>query len=263
MTPTISAAPLSPAGRTRPEIAGRTHIGLVRRRNEDSWGACERSGVLYVADGLGGHAAGDVASRIAGSCVLEAAAALRAGHRELGRQLFDSTVERAELLLQSYEADHPEAAGLGTTLTAVWRSEPCRIRVLHIGDSRAYLLRDGVLRPLTTDHSLVGEMVAAGRLSREQARVHPRSNIVTRCIGLHLPDEPGADIFDVDAKPGDLLLLATDGLTDLVPEARIEAICNAAPDTLTLLDALELASLEAGGRDNITIVAARLAAGQG
>jgi PPM family protein phosphatase len=240
------------------EIAGRTHIGLVRKRNEDSWGACRRTDVFFVADGLGGHAAGDVASRLTGACVLEAAAVLRGGHLELGRQLFDSTVERAELLLQEHEAAHPGAAGLATTLTAVWRFEPWRVRILHIGDSRAYLLRDGLLRPLTTDHSQVGEMVEQGQLTREQARAHPWSNVVTRCVGSFLPDDGGADIFDVDVCPGDLLLLATDGLTDMLPEPRIEAICNSAGDTAALLEVLERAALEAGGRDNITVVAARL-----
>jgi hypothetical protein len=149
----------------------------------------------------------------------------------------------------------PSPRGTGVRGSVVLRV-PSRLRILHIGDSRAYLLRDPVLRPLTTDHSAVAELVALGRLTREQARRAPGSNLITRCVGCFEPGD-AADIFDVDVLPGDLLLLTTDGLTHMVPEADIEATCNAVEDVAVLPESLERATLAAGGHDNITIVVAR------
>jgi PPM family protein phosphatase len=260
MGPVTPAMPLSPAVPVHFDIAGRTHTGYERDGNEDAWGACRRTGILFVADGLGGEAAGEVASRMAGDCVMEAAAALRDGHTDLARQLFDHTVQRAGRLLREYEEAHPDAMGLATTLTAAWLHEPGRARILHIGDSRAYLLRNGELTPLTTDHSEVGDMVRFGELTREQARIHPLSFVITRCISSSGAYGGGPDILEVDVRAGDVLLLTTDGLTDMVRESRMESICRRAPDIRRMLRALERAALKAGGHDNITAAAARVVA---
>jgi PPM family protein phosphatase len=252
--------PKSPAP-GRFETEGRTHIGNVRERNEDTWGACRHSGVLFVADGLGGQGAGDVASRIAGGCVMDITAALREGDRALATQLFVDTAARAGRLMQLYVGEHPDAVGLATTLTVVWLYEPRRAHVFHIGDSRAYLLRDGQLAPVTADHSAVHELVARGELTREQGRANRFAHLVTRCIGRHGATGGPPDIFDVDIQPGDVLLVTSDGLTDMVPERHLEAMCKGAPDLSHMLYEMERAALGAGGRDNITAVAIRVPAG--
>jgi protein phosphatase len=124
-----------------------------------------------------------------------------------------------------------------------------------VGDSRAYLYRVGKLTPLTTDHSWVfDEYVNPGVLTREQGRTHPNCNIISKCVGAGIPDAPAGDICEVTVRPGDRLLLATDGLTDMLPEPGIEALCGEHEDRASLADALVAAALAAGGRDNITLL---------
>jgi PPM family protein phosphatase len=248
-SPPLVSAPL--------EIGALTHQGLVRGRNEDAYGACAESGVLFVADGLGGHSSGHVASRLAGECMAEVMALLRSGMHTLGRQLFDNAVERAERELEDYASQHVAEADLATTLTAAW-VQGRRLRILHIGDSRAYLLRDGTLSLLTDDHSVLWQRIDAGQMTREEARVHPASAQLLRCIGASCWSDNVPDRIDVPVSPGDLVLLATDGLTDMVPEDRIETLCRGNADPSLLVAALVDAALEAGGRDNITVVACRI-----
>jgi PPM family protein phosphatase len=244
----------SPASPQLLEIGGMTHQGLVRSRNEDAWGACAESGVLFVADGLGGHSAGDVASRLAGDCMLDVMAAARRGRRPLARRLFYDVVERAERRLDEYAARHTSQADLATTLTAAW-VHGRRLRILHIGDSRAYLFRDGALCPLTDDHSVLWQRVEAGYMTREQARLHPLNSQLRRCIGGSRIGRAEPDRLELPVRAGDVVLLATDGLTDMVPEDLIETLCRRNADPSLLVAALVDAALDAGGRDNITIVA--------
>jgi PPM family protein phosphatase len=247
----------SPGSPVLLEIGAMTHQGLVRSRNEDAWGACAESGVLFVADGLGGHSAGDVASRLTGDCMLEVMAAVRSGRQPLGRRLFDNVVPRAERRLLEYASRHPSRADLATTLTAAW-VHGGRLRILHIGDSRAYLFRDGTLSPLTDDHSVLWQRVDAGELTREQARLHPHKSGLRRCIGGSRIGRCEPDRLELPVGAGDVVLLATDGLTDLVPEDAIETFCRRSADTPLLVAALVDAALDAGGRDNITVVACRI-----
>lgn len=233
--------------------AARTHVGHVRQQNEDSFGCDAQAGIFCVADGLGGHAGGAVASRIARDMVMDSRRAAAAGDAELAGQLFRSAAEHAHHELLAHGAAHPRERDLGTTLTAL-RLLGDTAEILHVGDSRAYRCRSYALEPLTEDHSLVFDLLRRGILAtREEARAHPSCNIVTQCVGGD-PDAPVADLLVVDVVPGDRFLLVTDGLTDLVPEAGIAALCGEHEDTERLADALVEAALAAGGRDNVTVV---------
>ncbi|HSJ13102.1 MAG TPA: protein phosphatase 2C domain-containing protein [Longimicrobiales bacterium] len=233
----------------------RTHVGLLRGSNEDAFAFDEHAGLFSVADGMGGHAGGEIASRVAVACVMEASAPLANGDEQLGRTLFRSAAERAHFELEAHGEEHPELRGLGTTLTALRSLAEGTIQLLHVGDSRAYLYRAGRLTALTTDHSWVFEqLVNPGRLTREQARTHPSGNLISNCVGGGLPDAPVADLIDVPVHAGDRVLLVTDGLTDMLPEAGIAGLCGEHTERSALVDALVQAALNAGGRDNITVM---------
>ena len=227
-----------------------TDTGLQRRANEDSLLA--RSPLFVVADGMGGAQAGEVASKIAvesfhaglpdGSPPEEglAAHALAANARihELSRQ-------------------NAEQAGMGTTLTAVYVGEQ-EVAIAHVGDSRAYCLRDGELLRLTDDHSLVDELIREGRLTPEEAEDHPQRSIITRALG---PEETvEVDTRSFRARAGDIYLLCSDGLTSMVPEARLAEVLrlHAGARLRDIGEALIAEANRAGGRDNITVILLRL-----
>ncbi|HEY5023097.1 MAG TPA: protein phosphatase 2C domain-containing protein, partial [Gemmatimonadaceae bacterium] len=193
-------------------VAARTDVGRIRKGNEDSLHASANAyrGLFIVADGMGGHAAGEVASEMSVEIVshdlsdlndLESAEA----HERVARALRDAN--RAVYERTRTERDK---LGMGSTVSALLLSES-RYVVGHVGDSRIYIVRDGQMRQLTKDHSLVQEQVDAGLLTPEQARRHPQSNVITRCIGM--ADEIEPDVFDGEAHVGDAFLLASDGLT--------------------------------------------------
>jgi len=226
-----------------------THTGRRRRHNEDAY--VREPPLFAVADGMGGARAGEVASGLA-------AAALKAGGDNGG-----SGKERVVALIQQanrsvYERSNQDAdvAGMGTTMT-VALVEGSEVTFGHVGDSRAYVFRDDALEQLTDDHSLVAELVRGGKLSPEEAEHHPQRSVITRAIGTD-PDVD-VDTFVVDARPGDVFLLCSDGLTDMIGDSEIVA---AMTRTTNLDDATrELVRLanRAGGEDNITVVAFQLA----
>lgn len=241
------------------DLACRTHVGLARTNNEDSYTADGDYGLLVVADGMGGHCSGEVASGIA----VEAAAE-ELGHtqqEDLADELHSlavvgHSVERANQAIFLAVAHSPELAGMGTTLvSAMFRGD--RIYYAHVGDSRLYRLRDGRLRRLTRDHSLVQHLIDEG-LFRNRAEAREAGvgdNVLTRCLG----QDPNVqvDVGDADLEPGDLFLSCTDGLCGLVSDERIEALL-ATDEPLEIRAArLEAAALSAGGNDNITLVLAR------
>ncbi|HVR04963.1 MAG TPA: Stp1/IreP family PP2C-type Ser/Thr phosphatase [Solirubrobacteraceae bacterium] len=225
-----------------------TDTGMQRRANEDSLLA--RSPLFVVADGMGGAQAGEVASRLAVDAFRDGLGDPASPERELAEHALAAN-SRIHELSQS----NAEQAGMGTTLTAVYVG-PHEIAIAHVGDSRAYCLRDGELLRLTDDHSLVDEMIREGRLTPEEAEEHPQRSIITRALG---PEE----IVEVDtrsfgARAGDVYLLCSDGLTSMVPEPRLAEILRA---HLRLRDAGEALIREAnnaGGRDNITVILLRL-----
>lgn len=231
-----------------PRYAALTDVGRVRSANEDSYLA--EPPLFAVADGLGGHQAGEIASRIAIDTLL-ASAPRKADARALGRAVRAANVA----VIQAAERGHGRA-GMGTTLTAAM-VEGTRIVLAHAGDSRAYLFAHGRLQRITRDHSMVADLVRRGELTEEESRHHPNRSVVTRALGSD-PEMP-ADTHELDAGPGDRLLLCTDGLHGMLTDDRIEALAAAFPDPEDVARALVAEALLGGGYDNVTVVVVDIA----
>ena len=224
----------------------RTDIGRLRRQNEDAAWFDESRAVFAVADGMGGHLAGEVASRMA----IEAVQRMAKDNACPGIAALREAVASAHETILAHAQDHIECAGMGTTLSVLWLGVNYAY-IAHVGDSRIYRLREGSLTQITQDHSLVEELVRAGLITREQARTHPRRNIITRALGTHGENEP--DLLVTDVRDGDLFLLCTDGLTGMVTDGDIERVLRE-NDMETAADRLLALALEAGGRDNVTLI---------
>jgi serine/threonine protein phosphatase PrpC len=218
-----------------------TDIGRVREGNEDSFLVDDP--LFVVADGMGGHRGGEVASSLA----LET---LRTLFHQ-GKGDLDEQVQEANRTIVERSLHDQSVAGMGTTLTAAL-AEGERLRLAHVGDSRAYLLRRDELTLLTEDHTLVHRMVTEGEISEEEAEAHPQRSVLTRALGVDL----WVDIDDlvVEVEKGDRLLLCTDGLTAMISNEHIRQILTERPDPQAAADALVSAADEAGGIDNITVV---------
>ncbi|MGH7652758.1 MAG: Stp1/IreP family PP2C-type Ser/Thr phosphatase [Gemmatimonadaceae bacterium] len=240
-------------------VAARTDVGRIRKGNEDSLHASANAyrGLFIVADGMGGHAAGEVASEMAVEIVshdlsdlndLDAADA----HEKVARALRDAN--RAVFERTRTERDK---LGMGSTVSALLLSET-RYVVGHVGDSRIYIVRENHMQQLTKDHSLVQEQVDAGLLTPEQARRHPQSNVITRCIGM--ADDIDPDVFDGEARIGDTFLLASDGLTGMIDDRRISQLLLSRAKPERIVDALIQEANMNGGNDNITAVVVRVLA---
>jgi protein phosphatase len=224
-------------------IGAATDVGRVRDGNEDAYLVDDALGLVAVADGMGGHRGGEVASATA----LEA---LRAAVTS-GRPLRES-IEDANAAVFAKSQTDVNLRGMGTTLTAGTLVAGGTILVGHVGDSRAYLLHDGELRQVTVDHSLVEELVREGRLTADQAAVHPQRSIITRSLGTD-PDVE-VDLYPVELTTGDRLLLCSDGLTGMVQTEQIAATLRREEDPTRAAAALVDAANAAGGEDNITAV---------
>ncbi len=225
----------------RIEAGVATDIGRVRERNDDSY--LVEPPLYAVADGMGGHRGGDVASQLALVTIEEL---FRSGRGSLAQQ-----VKEANATVFERSSADTAVAGMGTTLTAA-QIEGEQAHLVHVGDSRAYLLRAGALRQLTEDHTLVNRMVRAGEITRQEADVHPHRNVLTRALGT----EPDVDVdeSDLGLLEGDRLLLCSDGLTGMVTEEQIQAILEATETPQEAADRLVRAANRAGGIDNITVV---------
>ena len=230
------------------ETICKTDTGRQRRDNEDS--AYARAPVFVVADGMGGAQAGEVASRIA-------VEVFEQGLPDSGSPEERLAARVREANQQIYERSRADRgrAGMGTTLTAAYVDDT-HVAIAHVGDSRAYLFRDGSLQRLTQDHSLVDELVRRGKLTEEQAAEHPQRSIITRALGPE-PDVE-VDTWTYPARAGDVVLLCSDGLTSMIPEERVKAVLTDHDNLDEAADALIRAANEAGGRDNITVVLFRL-----
>ena len=230
------------------ETTCKTDTGRQRRDNEDS--AFARAPVFVVADGMGGAQAGEVASRIA-------VEAFEQGLPDSGSPEERLAERVREANAQIYERSRADRgrAGMGTTLTAAYVDDT-HVAIAHVGDSRAYLFRDGSLRRLTQDHSLVDELVRRGKLTEEQAAEHPQRSIITRALGPE-PDVE-VDTWTYPARAGDVILLCSDGLTSMISEERVKTILAEHDNLDAAADALIREANEAGGRDNITVVLFRL-----
>lgn len=225
----------------------RTHIGHVRATNQDS--LLIQPGLYGVADGMGGHKAGDIASRMAVLMlgrVLEDAcpseALLRGGMEEINGLVYEQQMQDENL------------SGMGTTMTVIWEADDF-VLLGHVGDSRAYLRRDGVLTQISQDHSMVNELVRQGVLTKEMAARHPYRNVITRAIGTDISVTP--DILRLDKRKGDQWLICTDGLTGYVSDEEIAAALNSLPID-DAADVLLNRALDLGGGDNVTFVIAEV-----
>jgi protein phosphatase len=225
-----------------------TDTGRQRRANEDSLLA--RSPLFVVADGMGGAQAGEVASRIAVEYFQPGLGDASQPERELAE-----LARAANSRIHELSHSNAEQAGMGTTLTAVYVGED-EVAIAHVGDSRAYCLRDGELLRLTDDHSLVDELMRQGRLTPEEAVEHPQRSVITRALGPEGAVE--VDTRSYRARAGDVYLLCSDGLTTMLSEEEILALLLGNPRLRDAGEALIGAANEAGGRDNITVVLMRL-----
>jgi protein phosphatase len=226
-------------------FTGLTDPGRRRRRNEDVF-VCEPP-LFAVADGMGGAQAGEVAAGLA-AAVLEEAHGDERGEERVG-----SLIQEANRRVFQRSSEDMAASGMGTTMTvALVDAADGSIAVGHVGDSRAYRVRDEQLEQLTDDHSLVGELLRSGKLSPEEAEVHPQRSVITRALGT----EPDVDVdtFTVSVDPGDLYLLCSDGLTSMVSDGEIQALLVDIDDLDRAARALVDAANAGGGEDNITVV---------
>jgi len=224
-----------------------THVGLVRKQNEDTIRVAEGKYSLYIlADGMGGHLAGEVASRM--TCdVLEET--LRKNTEPTQGYLHDAVLQANSAVYEKQLANEA-MHGMGTTLTMLWDAGE-DVLLAHVGDSRAYLLRGGKMCQVTEDHSMVGELLKSGAITEEQARTHPYRNVITRAVGTDHTVK--CDILRHDKKTGDLWLLCSDGLTDMVEDARIEEALKAYAPVDAVQRLIEMA-LQAGGNDNVSVM---------
>ncbi len=219
-----------------------THLGLVRRQNEDSFVVTD--GVYAVCDGMGGARAGEVASEAA--CRILMAMPKGADAEDLR-----GAVSEANTLIRERSLADKDLAGMGTTLTAA-TARGSVLTLAQVGDSRAYLWRRGTLRQVTEDHSLVADMIKRGQLTPEQAAVHPHRSIITRALGTEASVTP--DIFDLPLEIGDRVLLCSDGLSGMVPKDELARVLGAGDQPRLVADALVAAALRHGGEDNVTAV---------
>jgi protein phosphatase len=236
------------ADRTTLRWGGATDVGRVRSNNQDQYLARDDESLWAVADGMGGHSGGEVASQIA--C------------ETLGRSFAEHTIdglidaiETANAAVYRAGTDDPELTGMGTTVVAlavVTHDGDEVLAIANVGDSRCYRYTDGELDQLTTDHSLVADLVREGSLSPEEAAVHPQRNIVTRVLGVY--DNVPVDVFAVDPRHGDRYVLCSDGLFNEVPEPAIAAVLRSLRDPVDAADELVRLAVDGGGRDNVTVV---------
>lgn len=239
----------------RIEAAAATHVGRVRAVNEDSF--LTLPAVVVVADGMGGHACGDVASALAIGAFAEL------GDGPLRPEDVVEAVARANRTILAEGEARPERDGMGTTVTGVALVDLDGVPhwlVFNVGDSRVYRVGDGEVSQVTVDHSEVARLVAAGRITPAQARVHPLRNVVTRSLGME--PTPVPDTWLAPVAEDDLFLVCSDGLTGELEDEEIGEVVRSVRardgDLAAMADALVAAAVEAGGRDNVTVVLARL-----
>ena len=235
--------------------------GRARSNNEDSVAVDEAHGLAVLADGMGGYNAGEVASHMATSFIsaemgrwLELAAD-KATDAEL-RRAFDICVDNANHAIFDAANTNPQYAGMGTTLVLA-HVRGSELRVGHVGDSRAYRWRDNALSQITRDHSLLQEQIDAGLITPEQAAYSSNKNLVTRAVGVE--DHVQLETHLHDLHPGDVVLMCSDGLTDMLPDASLARLLQAHDALPAIGQAMIAAANEAGGKDNISLILIRMA----
>jgi protein phosphatase len=250
-------------GRTfAPAAHGETDTGSVRESNEDSFAVLEHLGLFMVADGMGGAAAGEVASR---AVIEQVEKAVEDGDTtwpsdatlspESGPRRFIAGIHRANRMIYRRAGEDWRTRGMGTTFAGLLIMTRCAV-IAHVGDSRVYRMREGELEQMTHDHSLANHLVARGYLKPEDVATYPRRNVITRAVGTHETVEVDAKIVDV--RPGDAFLLCSDGLHGELDDDEIAAILRERAHPAEAVGRLIDRAKEKGGRDNVTAVLVRL-----
>jgi len=235
--------------------AARTDVGVVRSGNEDNYLMLSDRGVFIVADGMGGHAAGEVASEMAVRITSREIGSIRGlAEPQVGDRIRSAIRMANDAIFERTISEH-DKRGMGTTATVLVLMRG-RYLIGQVGDSRAYLLRDGAFTQLTKDHSYVQEQVDAGLLTPEQARVHPYSNVITRCVGASVDVVP--DLYFGSLNTGDVVLLASDGLTGMLEDEQLVKILKSEGDPQTWVDRMITEANRRGGLDNITAIVVRI-----
>lgn len=237
------------------EVGQGTSTGMIRSGNEDNYFSDPEHGLFVVADGMGGHAAGEVASDMAVRIVANELHDLREIADGAAAEMVKHALQHANAAIYERTLNEVDKQGMGTTVS---------ILILHgthyligqVGDSRVYLLREHALKQLTKDHSYVQEQVDAGVLTPEQARYHPYSNVITRCVGAGMDVRP--DIYTGEVQRGDTFLVASDGLTGMVDDRRLQQLLAARAPAQRVVDALIAEANGRGGLDNITAIVVRV-----
>lgn len=235
----------SPRREKTSTFGSRTDVGCIREHNEDS--LVVSPPLFAVADGMGGHAAGEVASEIAVTTLVEYAPA-----RPDAEALGDAVIKANRAVINAAR-EGKGREGMGTTLTATML-EGERLVIAQVGDSRAYLLHGGKLQQLTRDHSLMADMIESGQLTPEEARVHPNRSVITRALG----SDPNttADLYEINVQAGDRLLVCSDGLSTMIEDDTIEDLLNKYNDPQRCANILVKEAIAAGGHDNVTVIVA-------
>lgn len=226
-------------------VGARTDVGRVRTGNEDSYFV--DSPLFVIADGMGGHAAGDVASATAVEVIQNTRSQITADDPAT----LSTAVREANRAIWAKSSNDPNLSGMGTTCTLIL-VDGSRAEVAHVGDSRAYLFHDGVLRQITDDHTLVGRLVREGKLQPEEAARHPQRSMITRALGVD--EDVEVDQFSLDLSDGDRLVICSDGLSGMVSEDEMASVLHEVRDPQGVADRLVDQANEAGGEDNITVI---------
>ena len=226
-------------------VGAKTDVGQIREANEDSYLVDEP--LFVVADGMGGHIAGDVAS----STAVEVISSRSSEASSEDPQTLAEILRGANHAIYEKSASEPGLRGMGTTCTLILLDEN-RAHIAHVGDSRAYLLRDDSLRQLTEDHTLVARMVKEGRLRAEDAERHPQRSIITRALGVDAEVE--VDLATLDLQDGDRIMMCSDGLSSMIDDDTIAGVLRSEEDPQTAADSLVDLANRAGGEDNVTVV---------
>ncbi len=241
------------------EVFGLSDVGCIRELNEDCYCICgfgdnSERGFCILADGMGGHNAGEVASQNAVKLIAEEMnRLLESGEKEIPGQL-SRAVSAANTGVYTMASENPIHRGMGTTVVTAFIDDGTAY-VANVGDSRAYAVRDDEIVQITTDHSVVSELVMRGTITKEEARLHPQKNIITRAVGTD--KSVRTDIFEYNYSPGDVMIICSDGLSTMLDDNRILEIIKSKKTSEDTVNSLIAAAKEEGGLDNITVICIR------
>lgn len=238
------------------KACAKTDIGNKRSMNQDYFYCCDKPvgsfrNLFIVADGMGGHRAGDHASRL---CVESIVDAISSSEHNTPVTVFNEAVMSANQAVYKEAKSNAEYEGMGTTVVACTLQDNT-LYIANIGDSRLYIIKDEI-KQITCDHSLVEEMVKNGNITESEARIHPQKNIITRALGIN--EHVHADYFEISVDKSDIVLMCTDGLTNMIEDDDIEYIVKHSSSLEKAVDALVAKANENGGNDNITVILAEI-----